>query len=71
MYFWDNSFADSKGFQKPVPLMIPAKDHFTYENIYNTYSISQEPTSSKFLRVWDKKSPLNEHLKYWYIWKEL
>ena len=38
--------------------MIPGKDHFTDEFIYNTCSLSQVPSSSKLLRVYDKESPL-------------
>ena len=38
--------------------MIPVKEHFTDEFIYNTYSLSQAPSSSKLLRVYDKESPL-------------
>ena len=49
--------------------MIPAKDHFPYEIIYNKYRLTQTRSSSKLLRVWDKESPLyDEYLKYWYIW---
>ena len=52
--------------------MISAKDHFTYEIIYNTYNLSHVTSSSKLLRVWDRESPLYyEHFKYWYIWKGL
>ena len=52
--------------------MIAAKDNFTFEIVYNTYSLSQAPSISKLLRVWYKESPLyDEHLKYWYIWKGL
>ena len=45
IYLLDNSFVDSNRFQKPVPVTIPAKDHFTYEIIHNTYSLSQLPSS--------------------------
>ena len=52
--------------------MIPVKDHFTYEIIYNTYSLSQALSSSKLLRFWDKERPLyDEQFKYWYLWKGL
>ena len=45
IYLLGNSFVYSNRFQKPVPVSIAAKDHFAYEIIYNTYSLSQLPCS--------------------------